>query len=203
LFYITGSERIQRSLLNQYKLNNTTQLKKNFDQKGFDPGASAIKMLCWYFVSVLFVRSGIIPVSSILVGILRLFGAKIGKGVRIKPGIYVHYPWRLTIGDYSWVAECRIENLAPVFIGNHVCVSQKAMILTGNHNYKISTFDLITAPIVLEDGSWVGANATVCPGITVATHAVLTVGSVATKNLSPYGIYQGNPAIKIKDRIIS
>lgn len=183
-------------------MNNTTQLRKNFDQKGFDTGASGFKMFCWYFVSALFVRSGIIPSSGILVAILRLFGAKIGKEVRIKPGLYVHYPWRLKIADYSWIAECRIENLAHVTIGKHVCISQKAMILTGNHNYKASSFDLITLPIVLEDGAWVGANATVCPGVTLASHAVLTVGSVATKNLEPYSIYQGNPAVKVKDRVI-
>lgn len=151
---------------------------------------------------MLFFRSGLIPISAILVFILRLFGAKVGKGVRIKPYIYIHYPWKLTIGDYCWIAECRIENLADVTIGNNVCVSQKAMLLTGNHNYKKVDFDLITKPIILEEGVWIGANATVCPGIVVASHAVLTVGGVATTNLDPYSIYQGNPAIKIKERVI-
>lgn len=183
-------------------LNKETQLRKNFDQKGFDAGASSIKMFCWYFTSLCFVRSGIIPVSSIIVLILKIFGAKIGKDVRIKPGIYVHYPWRLSIGDHSWIAACRIENLAQVSIGKNVCISQEAMLLTGNHNYKSTGFDLITKPITLEDGSWIGAKAIVCPGIIVASHAVLTVGSIATKDLAAYAIYQGNPAIKVKDRII-
>ena len=142
------------------------------------------------------------PSSAVLVWILRLFGAKIGKEVRIKPYIYIHYPWKLSVGDYSWLAECRIENLAQVNIGNNVCVSQKAMLLTGNHDYKKVGFDLITNPIVLADGVWVGANATVCPGVTAASHAVLTVGSVATKNLEAYAIYQGNPAVKVKERVI-
>jgi putative colanic acid biosynthesis acetyltransferase WcaF len=185
------------------QLNKETQLQKNFDKKGFDSGASALKLMCWYFVSVMFVRSGIIPFSSVLVAILRMFGAQIGKDVRIKPGLYVHYPWKLTIGDHSWIAECRIENLAPVTIGNHVCVSQQAMLLTGNHDYKKIGFDLITKPIHLANGAWVGARAIVCPGITVNSHAVLTVGSIATKDLEAYGIYQGNPAIKVKDRVIA
>ena len=76
------------------------------------------------------------------------------------------------------------------------------MLLTGNHNYQSVNFDLITKPIVLEEGAWIGANATVCPGVTVKSHAVLTVASVATKDLDPYSIYQGNPAIKVKDRVI-
>jgi putative colanic acid biosynthesis acetyltransferase WcaF len=180
-----------------------TQLKKDFDKKDFDNGASSLKILLWYFTSVVFIRSGIIPFSNIIVFILRSFGAKIGKNVRIKPGIYIHYPWKLSIGDYSWLAECRIENLAEVNIGDNVCVSQKAMLLTGNHNYKSVHFDLITKPINLEEGAWIGANATVCPGITVRTHAVLTVGSIATKDLEAYSIYQGNPAIKVKERVIT
>ena len=183
-------------------MKNETKLKKDFDKKGFDAGASGFKMFCWYFTSMLFFRSGLIPVSSILVFILRLFGAKIGKEVRIKPSIYIHYPWRLTIGDYSWLAECRIENLAHVTIGKNVCVSQKAMLLTGNHDYKKTSFDLITKAITLEDGVWIGAKAIVCPGVIVQSHAVLTVNSVATKNLDAYTIYQGNPAVKVKDRNI-
>lgn len=151
---------------------------------------------------MIFFRSGLMPSSSALVWILRLFGAKIGKEVRIKPYIYIHYPWKLSVGDYSWLAECRIENLAQVTIGNNVCVSQKAMLLTGNHDYKKVSFDLITKPIVLADGVWIGANAVVCPGVTAASHAVLTVGSVATKDLEAYAIYQGNPTVKVKERVI-
>lgn len=180
-----------------------TQLKKKFDKKDYERGASSLKLLIWYFISVMFIRSGIIPFSSVIVWIVKLFGAKIGKDVRIKPGIYIHYPWKLTLGNHSWLAECRIENLAEVSIGNNVCVSQQAMLLTGNHNYKSVGFDLITKPIILEDGAWIGANATVCPGITVKSHAVLTVGSVATKDLEAYSIYQGNPAVKVKDRVIN
>lgn len=183
-------------------MRNETKLQKDFDKKGFDAGASGLKIFCWYFTSLLFFRSGLIPVSSVLVFILRLFGAKIGKEVRIKPYIYIHYPWRLTIGDYSWLAECRIENLAEVVIGKNVCVSQNAMLLTGNHDYKKVNFDLITKSIVLEDGVWIGARAIVCPGITAKSHAILTVGSVATNDLEAYSIYQGNPAVKVKDRVV-
>lgn len=181
---------------------NQVYLSKNFNKKDFKVGASTLKLALWYMTNVIFFRSAFIPISRILVFLLRAFGAKIGKDVRIKPGIYIHYPWKLEVGDYSWLAECRIENLDWVKIGNHVCVSQEAMLLTGNHDYKTPNFDLITKPIVLEDGCWIGAKSVVCPGITVYTHAVLTVGAVATKNLVAYGIYQGNPAVKIKDRVI-
>jgi putative colanic acid biosynthesis acetyltransferase WcaF len=75
------------------------------------------------------------------------------------------------------------------------------LLLTGNHNYKTTSFDLTIAEIILEDGVWIGAKSIVCPGITCKTHSVLSVGSVATKTLEAYSIYQGNPAVKIKDRL--
>jgi putative colanic acid biosynthesis acetyltransferase WcaF len=74
------------------------------------------------------------------------------------------------------------------------------LLLCGNHNYKSETFDLVTGKIVLEDGVWIGANATVCPGVVCKSHSVLAVGSVATKDMEENGVYQGVPAIKIRER---
>jgi len=101
------------------------------------------------------------------------------------------------IGERVW-----IENLAKVTIGSHVCLSQGAMIMTGNHNYKKSTFDLMVAPVTLEDGVWIGAQATVCPGVTCRSHSVLSMKSLTNKDLSANGIYAGNPAVKIRERDI-
>ena len=183
-------------------MRNITQLRKDFNKKGFKVGASTIRLYTWYIVSTLFFQTGLIPFSNLMVLILRLFGASIGKDVRIKPGIRIKYPWKLYVNDHTWLAACYIENLDHVYIGKHVCVSQEAMLLTGNHNYKSATFDLVTQSILIEDGAWIGAKATVCPGVTVASHAVLSVGSVATKNMESYMVYQGNPATKLRRRII-
>lgn len=136
--------------------------------------------------------------------LLRLFGARVGKSVVIKPHVRIKYPWKLSIGDYTWIGEdVWIDNLDEVCIGANCCVSQGAFLLCGNHNYTKSTFDLMIGAITLEDGSWIGAKSTVCPGVTVGSHAVLSVGSVATKTLEPYGIYSGNPAMKVKERVIA
>ena len=179
------------------------QLRKKFDTKGFTIGASGFKNFCWYFTSIFFFRSGLIPFSTILVLILRMYGAKIGKQVRIKPGVHIKYPWKLEIGDFSLLADCYIENLDYVKIGSNCCISQQAMLMTGNHDYKKTSFDLMVKPIVLFNGVWVGASAKVCPGVTLHNHSILTLGSVATKDLNAYTIYQGNPAIAVKERIIS
>ncbi|KIA95122.1 acyl transferase [Pedobacter kyungheensis] len=178
-----------------------TQLCKNFDTGDFKVGAGKLKQFLWYFTDILFFKSRMMPFSSVLVALLRLFGAKIGNEVRIKPGIHIKYPWKLEIDNYSWLADCYIENLDRVIIGENCCISQQAVLITGNHNFSSTNFDLMVAPIILETGAWVGASAKVCPGITLHSHAVLSMGSVATKDLSAFSIYQGNPAVKIKDRI--
>ena len=135
--------------------------------------------------------------------LLRLFGAQIGKHVLIKPSINIKYPWKLKIGDYSMLGEnVWIDNLDDVVIGNNVCISQGAIILSGNHNYKRISFDLLLGKIILEDGVWIGAKAIVCQNVTCKSHSVLTVNSTATENMEPYSIYQGCPAKKIRDRRI-
>lgn len=175
----------------------------SYNNSWYNPGAGRIKMLLWYFVNVLFFINPLNPISGLKVVLLRLFGAKIGKGVNIKPNVNIKYPWLLEIGDYSWIGEkVWIDNLAPVKIGKNCCLSQGAMLLCGNHNYKKPTFDLIVKGITLEDGAWVGAMSVVCPGVTLKTHAILTVQSVATETLEPYMMYKGNPAVKIRERVM-
>jgi putative colanic acid biosynthesis acetyltransferase WcaF len=166
-------------------------------------GASKLKQILWYFTNALFFKNAWNLSSGLKVMLLKLFGAKIGKGVVIKPSVNIKYPWKLTIGDYSWLGEnVWIDNLSDVNIGKNVCISQGALLLCGNHDYKKVSFDLITLPIILEDGVWIGAKAIVCGGVICKTHSVLSVNSVASKELDAYRIYRGNPSEKIKTRII-
>lgn len=127
-----------------------------------------------------------------------------GKGVLIKPFVNIKYPWFLIIGDFVWIGEnVWIDNLTHTRIGNNVCLSQGAMLLTGNHNYAMPGFDLLVKGIVIEDGVWIGAKAVICPGIICNSHSVLMAGAVATSDMEKYAVYGGNPAKKIKERIIS
>lgn len=173
-----------------------------FSNKHYNPG-NKIKTALWYLTNVLFFINPLNPFSFVKKFILRIYGARIGKGVVIKPGVNIKYPWKLRIGDHSWIGEkVWIDNLAEVRIGSHVCISQGAMLLCGNHDYKKTSFDLITKEIVLEDGVWIGARAVVCPGVRCKTHSMLTVQSVATKELEAWSVYRGNPAVKIRNRVI-
>lgn len=182
-------------------LKKTQQDKFNNDW--YSPQASAIKRMLWYFTNVLFFINPLNPVSSLKVFLLKRFGAKIGNGVIIKPSVNIKYPWLLEIGDHTWIGEnVWIDNLTEVKIGAHVCLSQGAFLLTGNHNYKKTSFDLMVGKIILEDGVWIGAKSTVCPSVTCQSHSVLAVNSVATSDLEAYYIYSGNPCIKKRQRVI-
>jgi len=168
-----------------------------------DIGASKGKQLIWYYVNIFFFKSSFSVVNRFKIFLLRAFGANIGIGVVIKPCVNIKYPWKLSVGNYSWIGEnVWIDNLGVVTIGQSVSISQGAMLLTGNHNFKKITFDLIVGKIVLEDGVWIGAKSIVCPNVHCFSHAVLAVQSVATANLEPYKIYGGNPAVEIRDRVI-
>jgi putative colanic acid biosynthesis acetyltransferase WcaF len=176
---------------------------KDYSTVSFDRGAGALKELAWVIVSLVLFRMCPLKLSSVKCALLRFFGAQIGHGVVIKPQVKITFPWKLTIGDHVWLGEeCWILNLAPVVIESNVCISQRAFLCTGNHDYHSPAFDLITKPIRVEQGAWVGAGAFVGPGVAVGSHAVLTAGSVATKALDAYGIYRGNPAVLVKKREI-
>ena len=173
----------------------------SFDNSDFDVGASKLKWALWFFANSLIVKNPINPFNGLKRAVLKAFGAKIGVGVVIKPGVNVKFPWRLEVGNHVWLGEnVWIENHRLVSIADHCCVSQEAMLLCGNHNYKKTTFDLMASGITLEEGAWVGARSVVCPGITVKSHAILAVGSVASSDLEAYSIYKGNPAVKVRDR---
>jgi putative colanic acid biosynthesis acetyltransferase WcaF len=174
-----------------------------FNNDWFKTGRSPVVMALWYLTNCLFFINPLMPISKVKVFLLRLFGAKIGRGVLIKPGVNIKYPWMLEVGDFVWIGEkVWIDNLSLINISNNVCLSQGALLLTGNHNYKKSTFDLMVGGIVLEEGVWIGAKAVVCPGVHCLSHSILSVGSVATALMDSYSIYQGNPAIKVRVRDI-
>ncbi len=175
----------------------------SYDNFPYNPGGSIFKRVLWHYTNTVFFKSNLFPFYALKVFLLRLFGAKIGSQVEIKPCVNIKYPWWLTIGNEVWIGEnVWIDCLVPVTIGSNVCISQGAVILTGSHNYKKTSFDLITLSVVLEEGVWIGACAIVSAGVIAASHSVLTSGSVATKNMDAYTIYQGNPAVKVRSRTI-
>jgi putative colanic acid biosynthesis acetyltransferase WcaF len=179
-----------------------TDLSK-FNNDWYNPG-NKLKVLAWFFANSLIINN-YLPIPVFLkVFVLRLFGAKIGNNVMIKPKVNIKYPWFLEIGSNVWIGETAwIDNFVKVIIEDNACISQGATLLTGNHNYKKSNFNMIVGEIHLEKGVWIGAKSIVCGGVRCMSHSVLAVNSVATKDLKPYMIYQGNPSVEVRERVIS
>jgi putative colanic acid biosynthesis acetyltransferase WcaF len=174
-----------------------------YDNFPYNPGAGRIKRLLWYYVNAFFFKTSLFPFYGIKVFLLRLFGARVGKMVEFKPCVNVKYPWNLTIGDEVWIGEnVWLDSLVMINIGSNICISQDVKLFTGSHNYKKPSFDLMTGSITIEDGVWICAGSIINMGVTLGNHSIIAAGSVVSKNTEPYGIYQGNPAVKIREREI-
>ena len=174
---------------------------RNYDNSGYRPGRSFAWRLTWLFVGLPLMRCGWLPISSLRIALLRLFGASVGEGVVIHSEVSIKYPWHLIVGNDSWIGErCWIDNLTTVHLGSNVCLSQGAYLCTGNHDWKDPGFGLRTEPININDGAWVGAMAIVLPGTMIGEGSVVTAGSVIAGNVPPYEIFGGNPAGFLRKR---
>jgi putative colanic acid biosynthesis acetyltransferase WcaF len=137
------------------------------------------------------------------VRLLRMFGAKIGNGVVIKPRVTVKFPWRLSVGDYAWIGEgVWIDNLANVSIGEQCCLSQGAYVCTGSHDWTSPRFELITKPVTIEPEAWICARATISPGVCIGRGAVVGLGVVITQDVAPWSIFKSSAAQKILKRVL-
>jgi putative colanic acid biosynthesis acetyltransferase WcaF len=174
---------------------------KDFNPGNFDRGAGRIKELLWYITKVLFFLTALPYPNSFKVFFLKLFGAKVGQGVIIKPRVNIHFPWKLEIGDYVWIGEeACILNFEKITIGNNVCVSQRVFLCGGNHDFKSPSMPYRNGTITLKDGAWIGACCFVGPGVVVGIDTVVTASSVVGSNLNGNSVYRGNPAVFYKTR---
>jgi len=173
-----------------------------FDRKrGLDRGRPPVVEALWQVAKSAFFLTAIPWPSSLKATILRAFGAKVGRGVVIKPRVNIHLPWKLTVGDFAWLGEeIMILDFEPVRIEAQCCISQRAFLCTGNHNFREPSMPFRNAPITIEAGAWVGAQVFVGPGVTVGCESVATAGSVVLHNLPPSMVCSGNPCVPIKPR---
>jgi putative colanic acid biosynthesis acetyltransferase WcaF len=171
------------------------------NRKGFDLGRPRFLFLLWYAVKCIFFLSPLPWPSRLKSWILRCFGAGIGRGVYWKPRVNVHIPWKLKVGDYTLVGEevC-IMNFAPVAIGAQCCLSQRCFLSAANHDHRSPEMEYRHAPIVLEDGVWVGACAFVGPGVIIGVDAFITAMSLVTRSLEGGWVYSGNPCAPVRRR---
>ena len=174
-----------------------------FHNEWYNPGRSAAVQAAWFLLGLPLLRASWIPFSGFRLALLRMFGARIGRGAVIKPGVRVKYPWLFEAGDDCWIGEdAWIDNLGRVRLGSNVCVSQGAYFCTGNHDWSDPAFGLMVRPIEIGDGAWIGAKAILAPGAEAGECAVVAAGSVVSGRVPAYEVHAGNPAKFVRKRIL-
>lgn len=155
----------------------------------------------WNFISATLFRLSPIPLHGFRCFLLRLFGATVGKGVHVYPGVKVWAPWNLVLSD-----ECGIANGAILYsqgkitIGRRAVVSQGVHLCAGTHDYNDPGFRLITMPIIIGDQAWVAAEAFIHPGIEIGEGCVIGARSVVVKNMPAWMVCSGHPCKPLKER---
>ena len=132
---------------------------------------------------------------------MRLFGAKIGQKVLIRPSVRVTYPWKLSIGDYAWIGDhVELYTLGEIQIGAHDVISQGCYLCTGSHDYTRSTFDIYAKSIHIAAQVWLASDVFVAPGVEIGEGALVGARSTVLNNLPAGMICYGNPAKPVKPR---
>ncbi len=134
--------------------------------------------------------------------LLKIFGAKIGKGVLIRSSVHIQFPWKIEIGDYSWIGdEVVLYSLDDIVIGKNVVVSQRSYICTGTHDYNESTFPIISKKVIIEDECWIATDVFIGLGVTIKKGTIVGARSSVFHSLPPNMICFGTPAKPIKSRL--
>lgn len=174
---------------------------KNYNQDQSQRGRSSLTVLSWWLIQLTLFRWSPRPMFFFRVLLLRLYGAKIGRNVKIRSSATFTYPWKVTIGDYSWIGDnAEFYSLDSIEVGTNSVISQGTYLCTGSHDMDDPSFRLITKPIRIGDGVWVAAQSFIMPGITIGDHAVVAARSLVTKDIDQGDVVAGHPAGFVKKR---
>ncbi|MEM9540480.1 MAG: hormogonium polysaccharide biosynthesis acetyltransferase HpsU [Cyanobacteria bacterium P01_E01_bin.42] len=174
---------------------------QRYDQSGYDRGRPGWYILFWWFVQAIAFPLTLHNLSGIRSAILRLFGAKIGQGVVIRPTARFTYPWKIEIGDYSWIGDdVVLYSLDKIQIGSHCVISQKCYLCTGSHDISDRAFALQTEPILIGNGAWVATDCFIAPGVKIGANAVIGARSSVYRDIPPAQVAFGNPCRPRYDR---
>lgn len=161
------------------------EIRRIFQPKTGQDVSAAVRV-SWFLLQPLLLRCRVNPFSFTRVAALRLYGARVGQGVTIRPGVRVKFPWKLTVGDRCSIGEdAWIDNMEQVVLGDRAVVSQGAYLCTGNHDWRQPDRPLTAQPITVEADAWVGARANIGPGITIGRGSLVSLGTTVTRDLAP------------------
>lgn len=175
---------------------------RQYDQSWFDRGRSGGFILFWWFVQAIAFPLSPHFAHGFRRRLLRLFGARIGTGVLIRPTARFTYPWKVEIGDYSWIGDDVIfYSLDRICIGQHCAISQNSYLCTGNHNRQDPAFGLQTSPIFIGNGAWIAADCFIGPGVKIGANAFIAARSSVFSNMPAGQVCMGTPCRPRSPRI--
>jgi putative colanic acid biosynthesis acetyltransferase WcaF len=157
----------------------------------------------WWLVQAVLFRPSLQVFYGWRCFLLRLFGAQIGRGVLIRPTAMFTYPWKVTIGDYSWIGDdVVVYSLSDIRIGSHSVISQRSYLCAAAHDYTRQSFDMLAGPITIGDQVWIAADVFIAPGVTVQNGCVVGARSSVFNDLPSGMICYGSPAKPVRPRLV-
>lgn len=167
-----------------------------YDISNFDRGKPNWVVMVWWLVQAIAFPLSLHNFNSFRCWLLRLFGAKIGKGVVIRPSARFTYPWKVAIGDYSWVGDDVVfYSIDKITIGAHCVISQKSYLCTGSHDFTDRAFALICAPINIGNGTWIATDCFISLGVNIGANSVIGARSSVMKSISSQQVAWGSPCV--------
>ena len=136
-------------------------------------------------------------------GLLRLFGARIGKDALVYSSCKIYAPWNLSVGRACIGPHTELYNKAPITVGDDSVISQGSFLCTASHDISSPMLPLVSRPITVGDKVWIAADCFVGPGVAVADGCVLGARCCLFRSTTPYTVLGGNPAQVIKKRTSS
>lgn len=177
---------------------------RQYNSSQHDRGRPSWVVILWWFIQGILFPLSLHNLNGFRGWLLRLFGAKIGQGVVIRPTARFTYPWKIAIGDYSWIGDnVVLYSVDRIEIGCHCVISQKSYLCTGSHDFKDLGFSLITSPINIGNGVWVASDCFIAPGVAIGANSVIGARSSVFRNISEQKIAWGSPCKSHRDRIIN
>ncbi|MGF1590841.1 MAG: hormogonium polysaccharide biosynthesis acetyltransferase HpsU [Pleurocapsa sp.] len=168
----------------------------SYDISNFERGKANWLVMLWWLIQAIAFPLSLHNFNSFRCFLLRLFGAKIGKGVVIRPSARFIYPWKVEIGDYSWIGDDVVFYCVDsITIGSHCVISQKSYLCTGSHNIENKSFALITAPIKIGNGAWVATDCFIAPGVNIGSNSVIGARSSVMKSIPSQQVAWGTPCV--------
>lgn len=176
---------------------------RTYDQSGYDRGRPKWFVILWWLVQAIAFPLSLHNFNGFRCWLLALFGAKLGTGVLIRPTARITYPWKLEIGDYSWIGDdVVLYSLEPIRIGSHSVISQECYLCTGSHDISTPNFCLMTAPITIGNGVWLASDCFIAPGVTIGSNAVIGARSSVFKDIPAAQVAFGSPCLVRYERKI-